>query len=194
MDVLRIFNLEGGVLPITIPYGGMMKIRTIDDASLIMDVKIRDALPDDLEALAALLQSLFSIEADFTADPSRQHRGVSMMLDGCGKYRCVKVAEVDACVVGMCTAQSLVSTAEGAMVALVEDMVVDSRYRGMGIGRQLMAAIEVWAHHHEMPRLQLLADRTNFAALDFYDKLGWRPTQLICLRRRGNPEHSKPTF
>jgi GNAT superfamily N-acetyltransferase len=84
----------------------------------------------------------------------------------------------------MCTAQSLVSTAEGAMVALVEDLVVDVRYRGMGIGLKLMSAVESWARKHGMPRMQLLADRTNFSALDFYDKLGWCPTRLICLRRR----------
>ena len=160
-------------------------MQVINDVSLSMDVKIRDALPDDVAALTALLQALFSIEADFSADATRQQRGLSLMLDGCGKHRCVKVAIVNGCVVGMCTAQSLVSTAEGAMVALVEDMVVDSRYRGMGIGRKLMAAIELWASKHEMRRMQLLADRTNFSALDFYDKLGWCPTQLICLRRHG---------
>lgn len=164
-----------------------MQSQEINDVSLSIDVKIRDAMPDDLVVLAALLQSLFAIEADFTADVSRQCRGLSMMLDGCGKHRCVKVAQVDENVVGMCTAQSLVSTAEGAMVAMVEDMVVDSRYRGLGIGRQLMAAIAAWAYKHDMPRLQLLADRTNFSALDFYDKLGWCPTQLICLRRKEKP-------
>lgn len=162
-----------------------MQVQAMNDVSTTLDVEIRDALSDDLEELMALLQALFSIEADFKADAARQHRGLSLMLDGCGKHRCVKVAQVDGRVVGMCTAQSLVSTAEGAMVALVEDMVVDFRYRGIGIGRQLMEAIEAWARKHEMPRMQLLADRTNFSALDFYDKLGWCPTQLICLRRRG---------
>lgn len=149
-----------------------------------MDVTIRDALPDDLDILVRLLQALFSIEADFGVDEKRQRRGLSLMLDGCGKHRCVKVAEADDHVVGMCTAQILISTAEGGMVALVEDMVVDAPYRGMGIGRQLMSAIEAWAQKHDITRLQLLADRTNFPALDFYDKMGWCPTQLICLRRQ----------
>lgn len=149
-----------------------------------MDVTIRDALPDDLDILVRLLQALFSIEADFAVDEKRQRRGLSLMLGGCGKHRCVKVAEIEGMVVGMCTAQILISTAEGGMVALVEDMVVDARYRGMGIGRQLMSAIEGWAQKRRISRLQLLADRTNFSALDFYDKMGWRPTQLICLRRQ----------
>jgi GNAT superfamily N-acetyltransferase len=84
----------------------------------------------------------------------------------------------------MCSAQALISTAEGGWVALVEDMVVSTPYRGTGVGRRLMTAIEEWAKKRGMSRLQLLADRTNFAALDFYDKMGWCPTQLICLRRK----------
>jgi ribosomal protein S18 acetylase RimI-like enzyme len=151
-----------------------------------MDAKIRNARPEDFDSLTALLQQLFSIEADFAVDAGRQRRGLSLMLDGCLKHRCVKVAEVEGEVAGMVTAQLLISTAEGGVVALVEDMVVDSRYRGRGIGRQLMAAIETWAREHGASRLQLLADRTNFSALDFYDKIGWRPTRLICLRRKWN--------
>jgi ribosomal protein S18 acetylase RimI-like enzyme len=151
-----------------------------------MDATIRNARIEDLDALTALLRQLFSIEADFAVDAERQRRGLSLMLDGCLKHRCVKVAEVDGEVVGMVTAQLLISTAEGGPVALIEDMVVDSRHRGRGVGRQLMAAIEAWARQREASRLQLLADRTNFSALDFYDKIGWRPTRLICLRHKWN--------
>jgi GNAT superfamily N-acetyltransferase len=149
-----------------------------------MDVKIRNAQHRDLDTLMALLQELFSIKADFAVDKNRQHRGLTLMLNGCGKHRCVKVAEVDGNVVGMCTAQTLISTGEGSMVALIEDMIVAPRYRGMGIGRNLMERIEKWARDRGVTRLQLLADRTNFGALDFYDKIGWRSTQLICLRRK----------
>jgi len=148
-----------------------------------MEVKIRNACFSDLDAMVPLLRQLFSIEADFAADENRQRRGLSLMLDGCGKHRCIQVAEVDGQVVGMCTAQMLISTAEGGAVALVEDMVVDGHYRRLGIGRQLIAAMETWANKHGLVRLQLLADRTNFCALDFYDRMGWRPTRLICLRR-----------
>jgi hypothetical protein len=49
-----------------------------------------------------------------------------------------------------------------------------------------MAAISTWADRHGLTRLQLLADRNNRPALDFYARLGWRQTQLICLRRSRN--------
>lgn len=149
-----------------------------------MRIKIRQARNRDLDALVLLLQELFSIEADFAADVERQRRGLKLMLDGCGKHRSVKVAEIDNTVVGMGTIQTLLSTAEGGTVGLVEDLVVTSRYRGQGVGMRLMEAIEIWAHDHGLKRLQLLADRTNFEALDFYHKTQWRPTQLICLRKK----------
>ena len=101
-----------------------------------MDATIRNARLEDLDTLTMLLRQLFSIEADFAVNADWQRRGLSLMLDGCLKHRCVKVAEVEGVVVGMVTAQLLISTAEGGSVALVEDMVVDSRCRGRGTGSQ----------------------------------------------------------
>jgi GNAT superfamily N-acetyltransferase len=129
------------------------------------------------------LNELFSIEADFKSDPKRQAQGLTMLLDGCMKHKCIKVAEMKGQVVGMCTAQMLISTAQGTPVALVEDMVVSAAFRRKGIGRLLMEAVESWACFHGATRLQLLADYTNKNALDFYSNLGWNNTQLICLRR-----------
>ena len=157
-----------------------------------MDVKIRNARLYDLDALTALLGELFAIEADFTVDEKRQRRGLTLMLDGCLKHRCVKAAEVNGRVIGMGTVQILISTAEGGMVAMVEDVVVGSQFRGQGIGRKLMASLEEWARRSGATRMQLLADRTNFSALDFYGKIGWSPTQLICLRRQWRDNKNLP--
>jgi GNAT superfamily N-acetyltransferase len=105
------------------------------------------------------------------------------MLDGCLKHKCIKVAEINGRVVGMCTAQTLISTAEGGMAALIEDLVVGTNHRGQGIGAKLLQSIEQWAHSRGATRLQLLADRNNQAALQFYAKAGWKGTQLICIRK-----------
>ena len=148
-----------------------------------MGMKIRNAQHSDMEPLVALLLELFSIEVDFAVDRHRQHRGLSLMLDGCGKHRCVKVAEAEGRVVAMGTAQLVVSTAEGAFSALVEDLVVTESLRGRGIGAALLAALETWAGQHGATRLQLLADKQNRPELDFYRKNGWLHTQLICLRK-----------
>ena len=114
------------------------------------------------------------------------------MLDGCGKHRCVKVAEALNTVVGMGSAQLLVSTAEGGASALIEDIVVDAQWRRNGIGRRIIDALERWGIERGVTRMQLLADRTNFAALDFYDRIGWLPTRMICLRRKSAEMRGTP--
>lgn len=152
-----------------------------------MPITVRNARVEDVEAMVVLLKQLFTIETDFKIDIGRHRRGLILMLEGCGKHRCVKVAESDGMVIGMGTAQLLISTAEGNVVALLEDIVVESQWRGQGIGRQIMAALEGWCLERGVTRLQLLADRTNFSALDFYDRNGWFPTKMICLRRKPGP-------
>jgi GNAT superfamily N-acetyltransferase len=84
----------------------------------------------------------------------------------------------------MASIQTLISTAEGGPVGLVEDVVVAKSWRGRGIGQNLLEALGDWARQHGLTRLQLLADRHNRNALDFYAKDGWQPTALICLRKK----------
>ncbi|RJP78554.1 MAG: GNAT family N-acetyltransferase [Desulfobacteraceae bacterium] len=148
------------------------------------DLLIRNATVADIQPMAALLKELFAIETDFQFDGSRQHRGLQMMLDGCGKHRCVRVAEIQDCVVGMCSAQTLISTAEGGLAAVVEDLVVGRQFRGRGIGNRLIQSVEAWAAGRGIQRLQLLADQTNQPGLRFYSRQQWQPTRLICLRKR----------
>jgi GNAT superfamily N-acetyltransferase len=145
---------------------------------------IRAAEERDLEALIGLLQALFSIEADFRPDPDRQRRGLARLLTEPARAA-VLVAERRGAVVGMVTAQLVVSTSEGGASAWVEDLVVAEAERGRGIGRRLLDAIEAWARAEGATRLQLLADRENATALAFYARLGWRSTRLIGLRRGG---------
>ncbi len=146
------------------------------------DVKasIRTAEPADLDSLIYLLAALFAIEEDFIFDESRQRRGLALMLDN--ERGCVLVAEAEGQVVGMCSGQLLVSTAVGGLSLLVEDVVVHEQWRGRGVGHLLMEAISDWAKVEKVSRLQLLADRNNTPALDFYRSLGWQTTELICLR------------
>ena len=142
---------------------------------------VRPSLPQDLEALTALLRLLCTLEEDFSFNEEKQRRGLAMLMDN-DRGR-ILVAEEDGKVIGMCTGQLLISTAEGGPSVLVEDMVVDSNHRGGGIGRALMQAMAGWAREQGATRLQLLADKNNPPALAFYERLGWRSTALICLRQ-----------
>ncbi len=143
---------------------------------------IRPARTDDLDVLVELLGMLFGIEADFACDAARQRRGLAMLLVHEGAV--VLVAEAAGQVVGMCSGQLTISTAEGGFALLVEDVVVAQNWQGKGVGRALLAALEQWAADRNIGRLQLLADRNNGAALEFYRRLGWQGTELVCQRRR----------
>ncbi|MGB8929922.1 MAG: GNAT family N-acetyltransferase [Anaeromyxobacteraceae bacterium] len=145
-------------------------------------IRIRTATPADLDPLVHLLGVLFSIEADFRPDPRRQRRGLARMLEE-PERRAVLVAERRGAVIGMVTAQLVVSTAEGGASCWIEDMVVEEDARRSGVGRRLLLAAEAWGRARKATRLQLLADRVNRPALQFYRRLGWVGTQLVCLRR-----------
>lgn len=148
----------------------------------ILKHTIRRAKPADIRDMIGLLRILFSIETDFVFDEGKQQRGLEMMLSDCTN-RCIMVAELNQKIVGMCTAQILVSTAEGGIAALIEDLVVEDACRGEGIGKELLLSIEGWAIARGARRLQLLADHNNTRALEFYKKMEWKGTELICLRK-----------
>ncbi|ACS78507.1 GNAT family N-acetyltransferase [Maridesulfovibrio salexigens] len=144
-------------------------------------VHIRNANSADLAPMTDLLKSLFSVEKDFSADGNRQMKGLRMLL-GNPRAR-ILVAEEQGGVVGMCTGQIVISTAEGGPSILVEDVVVRNDRQGEGIGTMLMEAILEFAEENRATRLQLLADCDNTPALKFYEKIGWSNTSLICLRK-----------
>ena len=151
-----------------------------------MDIRVRRATNSDIEPMAALLADLFTTEADFTPDADKQLKGLTMMLTH-PEERAVMVAEAPAQgggeVVGMVTGQILISTAQGGLVTLVEDLVIAPRYRGTGVGSRLLREIETWARELGSIRLQLLADKDNGPAKRFYENAGWRLTNLICLHK-----------
>ncbi len=142
--------------------------------------------------MVALLQALFAIEDDFTPDPARQRQALARLLEGGGKHRCILVAEKDHQVIAMATVQVVISTAQGGPVGLVEDVVVQEDYRGRGMGQMLMRALIAWSADRGLTRLQLLADRGNKPALNFYRQIGWQTTQLLCLRYL--PSSNGPTI
>lgn len=149
---------------------------------MAVQVTVRRARQQDLPVLTQLLTVLFAIEVDFHPDPAKQLRGLQMMLED-EERRCVLVAESDNKIVGMCTAQLVVSTAAGGFSGWIEDVVIFPEYRHQGVGRQLLNAIESWCYGRGAVRVQLLADRENQPALHFYAQTGWQRTQLTALRK-----------
>jgi len=139
----------------------------------------------DVEALIFLIAELFQIETDFQIDPVKQRAGLELLLNSDNAQIFVAQAQVDDSnqIVAMCSVQVLISTAEGAKVGMVEDLIVSEPYRRQGIGEKLLESLENWAQQQGLKRLQLLADKNNQSALGFYRQQNWQTTQLIGLRK-----------
>ncbi len=144
---------------------------------------IRKAELFDINQMTELLKELFCLEKDFTFNKIKQQQGLFMMLED-NEKRCIMVAVSEKKIIGMCSAQLLVSTAEGGIVALIEDMIVTKLYQGQGIGEKLLLSMEEWVYKKKAKRMQLLADKNNIKGLDFYKKQKWVITQLICLHKK----------
>jgi ribosomal protein S18 acetylase RimI-like enzyme len=150
-----------------------------------MRFTIEPAEREDIDALLPLLQQLFALEADFSFDADAARHALDRLLDEPGRCRVMLARNGDA-VVGMCSAQLVISTSEGAHSAWVEDVVVspEAQGQGQGVGRALLEALWSWCREQGATRMQLVADRENRPALDFYRHIGWEPTQLEVWRKR----------
>jgi len=142
---------------------------------------IRHATYKDIPEMANLLSELFTIEDDFIVDTEKQSRGLKLLLDIPGAV--VLVAEADECVVGMVSMQSLVSTAMGERVGLIEDMIVTQSYRGKKIGSSLLEALIAESENKQYGRLSLGADNRNSGAIAFYQKYGFTTSHMGLMYR-----------
>ena len=148
-----------------------------------MPIQFESANAQDVDALVELLNVLFSIEQDFTPDEAAQRKGLQLLLDKPDQGQIFVARHPQAGVVGMVSAQLVISTAMGAPSAWIEDMVLRDKFRGQGLGKSLLEAASDWAKSKGAKRIQLVADADNAPALGFYKHLGWHPTQLFAWKK-----------
>jgi GNAT superfamily N-acetyltransferase len=148
-------------------------------------IRVERAGSGDIPALTELLATLFALESDFSADHAKQCRGLELLLAQPADRAALFVARRsdNGAVAGMASGQLVISTAEGAPSAWIEDVIVREPLRGRGIAKLLLGALLDWAEQHGATRAQLLSDGTNSPALDFYRHIGWQPTRLSAWRR-----------
>ena len=105
--------------------------------------------------LVKFLQYLFAIEKDFTIDADRHRAGLHLLLAE-PHARTIFVAEADGVVVGMVTAQIVVSTSIGGYSILLEDMYVASGFRRKGVGSKLLERVLVWGSERDARRAAMV--------------------------------------
>ena len=146
------------------------------------NIIFNEATATDIPDLVKLLSVLFSIEKDFTPDFTKQQKGLALLIQNNANGTIQVARDISGKVIGMVSAQLVISTAQGAASAWVEDMVVDTKYRGQGVGKQLLKHVLAWAKAKGATRAQLLVDVTNTDAIDYYKHLNWESTQLQARR------------
>jgi GNAT superfamily N-acetyltransferase len=154
------------------------------DVEVEVKVAVRAARVNDVPAMAGLLAELFAVETEFAIDRPRQERALRMIIERPSAVAWVAEAPGGQ-VVGMVTAQTVVSTAEGGESAWVEDVIVRHDWRRRGVGRKLIEQVESWCRGRGITRMQLLADATNEDAMAFYARRQqqWMRTRMVAFRR-----------
>jgi GNAT superfamily N-acetyltransferase len=146
-----------------------------------VSVELGAATREDLPQLVALLGVLFSQEAEFVPDDTKQTRALEKILadDSVGR---IHVARDGGKVVAMASLIYGISTAEGGLAASFEDLVVLPGYRGKGIGSALLQYVIAEAKKQGVLRLILLTDKQNRRAQALYRKLGFADSTMKAMR------------
>jgi GNAT superfamily N-acetyltransferase len=147
----------------------------------LSNMKLFEATFDDIPELSNLLTLLFTQEADFEPDGDKQAEGLRQII-GQPDIGRILILRDQSMLLGMVTLLFTVSTALGSRVAILEDMIVRPDARQSGIGSSLLQYAIGFAKSNGCARITLLTDRTNSGAIRFYQKHGFKHSEMIPLR------------
>jgi len=144
-------------------------------------MEITTAISSDIPQLCLLLDSLFAQEAEFKPDHEAQSLGLSAIIDN-AETGDVIVAHDAGQIIGMINLLYTVSTALGARVAILEDMVVSDTYRDKGVGSKLLKYALEFAKSQGCQRVTLLTDEDNVGAHRFYERHDFERSSMVIFR------------
>jgi GNAT superfamily N-acetyltransferase len=142
---------------------------------------IEQATLEDLPQLTDLLFDLFSQEADFVPDRSKQMRGLRLLLEQPNRGR-IFVLRENGTILGMINLLFTISTAEGGFVIILEDVIVHREYRGRGFGDKLLKHAIEYAKKKDFLRITLLTDRMNADGQRFFMAHGFLESKMLPMR------------
>ena len=87
----------------------------------------------------------------------------------------VWLACVDGAAVGACVVCHAISTSRGALVAKLDDVTIEPRWQGQGVGRAMLLALAERLRDDGSGRIDTACHRDNASAWRFYERLGFRP-------------------
>ncbi|RIV73169.1 GNAT family N-acetyltransferase [Flagellimonas aequoris] len=135
-----------------------------------MEFAIRDARPEDMERVLALIQQL----ADFEKEPDAvEVTKDDLVKHGFGEQRMFHcfVAETDEGISGIALVYPRYSTWKGPAIHL-EDLIVSENMRGSGLGTALLDEVVRYGHSLGVKRICWEVLDWNEPAIEFYEKKG----------------------
>jgi GNAT superfamily N-acetyltransferase len=143
--------------------------------------RIEPATIEDLPQLVELLLALFSEEEDFNPDRSKQEHGLRLILEQPNRGR-IFVLRTDHKVIGMINLLFTISTAEGGLVLIMEDVIVHPQHRRQGYGGRLLEHAIEFAREKHFRRITLLTDRISADSQSFFQQHGFQFSKMIPMR------------
>ena len=148
-----------------------------------MPTTIRAAVPSDVPLILEFIRALAAFEREPDAVTATE---ADLLRDGFGPqpyYHCL-IAEQDGKPAGFAFYFFNYSTWTGRPGLYLEDLFVHPEFRGLGIGKALLARVAAIAQEKGCPRLQWEVLDWNTPAVDFYAALGakfldeWRNVRM----------------
>ena len=145
-----------------------------------MKLKFREATREDLPEIVRMLADDFlGLQRERFEDPLPESYIKAFEEIAADKNNELIVAETDGAVVGTLQITFTPSISfQGGKRATVESVRVDERYRGRGIGRELMLFAIDRARAEKCVSMQLTTNADRTEAHRFYENLGFKGTHL----------------
>jgi len=136
-----------------------------------MNIRIRDAVPEDAELIHHFISELAIYEREPDAVRYDYPRLAEQMKRDTPPFSCL-IAESGGAALGFALYFFTYSTWEGKETLYLEDFFVPEEARGKGVGIALFKRLASIATERGCGRMDWAVLRWNALAIDFYDKVG----------------------
>lgn len=155
---------------------------TILPPTIMNAPNVEQATLEDLPRLTDLLVGLFERQPDFTPNRLKQMRGLRLILENPARGR-IFVLREHGKILGMVNLLFTISTAEGGLVMILEDLVIDPKNRGHGYGSILLEHALRYAKEKDFARITLLSDRSELESQKFFRQYDFVESNMLVMRR-----------
>lgn len=157
-----------------------------DEGDAVSKVEVRGADADDAPEIHALAVELAGVVGDASPDPDAVKARLRELSKAVSAE--VFVAEGEDGVVGVVSLWIKPDLAHGDTVVEVPMLAVSERARRTGIGKLLISKVQEIAAENGADLIELVATRSNVAAREFYQSLGFIEADVVALEFVGDVE------